>query len=150
MAYVHVRVVTTPFSHKLQDNHTSFKTCGRVSESNFVGHNYLVHPWDISWAFGMRMVFSWFYCTCTLRFHCTKKYAMHPLCWCLCTSTYISSVINKHTHSLGSPLLTGKETEFEHSYIHVLSHYSHTKSSRWLCLPFLLGLRIRNTLPAIA
>ena len=37
VAYVHVHVVTTSFSHQLQDDHTSFKTCGHVSESSFVG-----------------------------------------------------------------------------------------------------------------
>ena len=73
--------------------------------------------WD---AHGVFMVF--FYCTRTLRFHCTKKYAMHPLCWCLYTSTYmyISSVINTHTQFGFSPA-DREKTEFEHSYIHVLS-----------------------------
>ena len=99
-------------------------TCLRVGL--FRSNNYLVHLRVISWASRMRMAFSWFYCTRTLRFRCNnKKNAIYPSRWCLYTSTHNYNISYRllYTHSLGSPLKTGEKrlNPNTNTYIHVLS-----------------------------
>lgn len=131
MFYDHtLQSLVTRRSHFIQE----LWTCLRVEL--FRSNNDVVHPRHRHpWCFHGFVVL-------TLLGLVTTKNTIYPFTWCLYSSTHISChKPETHTHTqFGFYPDDWKRTESEYSHTRTVTNCSHTKSSRWLCLSFLLCL----------